>query len=177
MASDEAANLEALRIVRLARLLRLLRTPKIRLCADLFTNVIIDAAPAFMTLLFTTVLMCVLFASCMVFAESSQYSVDVEGHPTGAYTRPTADGYGTEISPYTSIPYASWWFFVTSTTVGYGDDYPTTTVGRLIAVCAFYLGIVLLALPLTIVGQSFQKFYPLWVQEFMGKDTADDEQK
>jgi hypothetical protein len=53
---------------------------------------------------------------------------------------------------------------VTSTTVGYGDDYPTTTAGRLTAIVAFYFGIVLLALPLTIVGQSFHKFFPAWVK-------------
>lgn len=169
VAADATKNLEVLRIVRLARLLRLLRTPKIRLCADLFTNVIIDAGPAFITLLFTTVLMCILFASCMVFAESSQFSVTEfrEQYPYGCYIRPTADGYGIEVSPFTSIPFASWWYFVTSTTVGYGDECPTTTGGRLIAVSSFYLGIVLLALPLTIVGQSFQKFYPKWVNDFM----------
>merc|ERR1740138_253897 len=125
-----------------------------------------------MTLFFMTTLMCILVSSCVVFAESSDFSIDKfnSTHPTGAYIRPTSDGYGVEVSPFTSIPYAFWWFFVTSTTVGYGDDYPTTTLGRFIAILTFYLGIVLLALPLTIVGQSFQKFYPQWVKEFHGSD-------
>jgi len=37
-----------------------------------------------------------------------------------------------------------WWAFTTITTVGYGDRYPTTTEGRILAVCLMVLGISLL---------------------------------
>jgi len=37
-----------------------------------------------------------------------------------------------------------WWAFTTITTVGYGDRYPTTTEGRVLAVCLMVLGISLL---------------------------------
>jgi voltage-gated potassium channel len=37
-----------------------------------------------------------------------------------------------------------WWAFTTITTVGYGDHYPTTSEGRIIAVCLMILGISLL---------------------------------
>ena len=37
-----------------------------------------------------------------------------------------------------------WWAFTTITTVGYGDRYPTTTEGRILAVCLMILGISLL---------------------------------
>jgi len=37
-----------------------------------------------------------------------------------------------------------WWAFTTITTVGYGDKYPTTTEGRVLAVCLMILGISLL---------------------------------
>ena len=57
-------------------------------------------------------------------------------------------------------------FFTTATTVGYGDDYPTTLGGRLVGVMTFYTGIILLALPVTIVGGSFNKYYPEWLKEF-----------
>ncbi|MCD0484203.1 potassium channel family protein [Streptacidiphilus sp. ASG 303] len=39
---------------------------------------------------------------------------------------------------------ALWWAFTTMTTVGYGEHYPTTGVGRLIAVCLMLSGIALL---------------------------------
>lgn len=103
-----------------------------RACAEMFILIIIDALPALFLLLFMTMLMCVLFASLIVFAESSNYSVDhfQQQYPEGVYIRPTTDGYGVEPSPYRSIFYAFWWFFTTATTVGYGDDYPTTTAGH-----------------------------------------------
>jgi len=171
MVMGENKDLAVVKILRLVRLFRLLKSPKLRLCADMFVNVLSDAMPALLTLFFMTTLMCVLFASCMVFAETSEYSVEdfTDRYPTGVYIRPKTGGNGIEPSPFTSIPYAFWWFFVTSTTVGYGDDYPTTTGGRIIAIANFYLGIVLLALPLTIVGQSFNKFYPQWVAQFVKK--------
>lgn len=36
---------------------------------------------------------------------------------------------------------AIWWAFVTISTVGYGDQYPTTTVGRIIGVCVMIAGV------------------------------------
>lgn len=36
---------------------------------------------------------------------------------------------------------ALWWGFVTSTTVGYGDIYPVTTIGRIIAMMVMLIGI------------------------------------
>jgi hypothetical protein len=174
---DIGSNAAVVRVFRLVRLFRLFKSPKLRNCGEMFASVIMDAMPALVTLFFLTTLACVLVASCMVFAESSNYSVDdlTARHPTGTYMRPTSDGYSNEVSPFTSIPYAFWWFFVTSTTVGYGDDYPTTTIGRSIAIMTFYLGIVLLALPLTIIGQSFNKFYPQWMATFQSEEENEDD--
>jgi len=39
-----------------------------------------------------------------------------------------------------------WWTFVTSTTVGYGDYYPVTTVGRFIGVLLMFFGISLVGI-------------------------------
>ncbi len=44
----------------------------------------------------------------------------------------------------TSFGDALWWAATTVTTVGYGDRYPTTTAGRLIAVALMLVGIALL---------------------------------
>ncbi len=49
-----------------------------------------------------------------------------------------------EVSPESNIKTASdalWWSFVTITTVGYGDFYPTTQLGRIIAVVLMIAGV------------------------------------
>jgi len=52
---------------------------------------------------------------------------------------------------FSSIPAAMWWAIVTLTTVGYGDSYPVTTAGRMLAAATAVLGIAMLALPTAIV--------------------------
>ncbi len=40
-----------------------------------------------------------------------------------------------------------WWAVVTFTTVGYGDMYPITTIGRILTAIVSFLGIALYAIP------------------------------
>lgn len=54
-----------------------------------------------------------------------------------------------------SIPAAMWWAIVTLTTVGYGDVYPVTVFGRLVAAITMVFGLMTLALPVGIVATAF----------------------
>lgn len=54
-----------------------------------------------------------------------------------------------------SIPAAMWWAMATVTTVGYGDVYPLTVPGRIIASLTMICGIVMIALPVGIIATSF----------------------
>ena len=63
-----------------------------------------------------------------------------------------------EISPFNSIPCAYWWFIVTATTVGYGDYYPTSTIGQWIAAFAMIAGVLVIAFPVSV-------FSDLWSDE------------
>ena len=56
---------------------------------------------------------------------------------------------------FDSIPSAMWWSVVTLTTVGYGDVYPVTPVGRLLAAVMAILGVGMVALPTSILGAGF----------------------
>ena len=56
---------------------------------------------------------------------------------------------------FASIPSAMWWSVITLTTVGYGDVFPATVVGRMIAGVIAILGIGLFALPAGILGSGF----------------------
>merc|ERR1712216_930141 len=58
-------------------------------------------------------------------------------------------------SPFESIPAAFWWVLVTSTTVGYGDHYPTTAAGQVAAGIAMVWSLCVLALPVGVIGMNF----------------------
>jgi voltage-gated potassium channel len=53
-----------------------------------------------------------------------------------------------------SIPQSLWWAVATLTTVGYGDLYPTTALGRVCASFIMILGIALVALPTGLLGSA-----------------------
>ena len=54
-----------------------------------------------------------------------------------------------------SIPRALWWSIVTLTTVGYGDVYPVTTLGRVLGAMLAIMGVCLIALPTGLFAASF----------------------
>ncbi|MGQ3891722.1 potassium channel family protein [Legionella sp. CNM-4043-24] len=54
-----------------------------------------------------------------------------------------------------SIPRAMWWSAITLTTVGYGDVYPITPLGKVIASITAIAGIGLIAMPAGILAGSF----------------------
>ena len=56
---------------------------------------------------------------------------------------------------FSSIPNAFWWAVITCTSVGYGDAYPVTVVGKIIGAFAAVLGVGLHALLIGVVGAAF----------------------
>jgi len=54
-----------------------------------------------------------------------------------------------------SIPEAMWWGLATLTTVGYGDIYPITLVGKIFGSIVMILGIGIFALPVGILATGF----------------------
>jgi len=54
-----------------------------------------------------------------------------------------------------SIPRAMWWSIATLTTVGYGDVYPVTPLGRILAGFTAITGIGLIAMPTGILAAAF----------------------
>ena len=55
---------------------------------------------------------------------------------------------------FQSIPTAVWWCLVTLTTTGYGDLYPVTLFGRVIAVFTMFSGLILFSILMNIVGKT-----------------------
>lgn len=127
-------DLRAARILRLTRLMRLLKLRQyhhsLRLISSVFRE---KQAELRITLLVTFLLL--LFSSVMMFY--------VEGDD-----QPEA---------FPNIPATFWWAVATLTTVGYGDIYPITGIGRLISGTIALLGIGVIALPTGILSAAFME--------------------
>ena len=63
--------------------------------------------------------------------------------------------HGAQPDKFSSIPETMWWGIITLTTVGYGDVYPVTIAGRVLAGAMAILGVGLFALPAGILGSGF----------------------
>lgn len=55
---------------------------------------------------------------------------------------------------FSSIPASLWWSVITLSTIGYGDIYPITVAGKIIAGISAILGIAMIALPGGIVASN-----------------------
>ena len=97
----------------------------------------------------------ILFASLIYFVEQGEWD-DEQGlwiYPEGSST---ADG---EASAFTSIVKGLWWCITTITTVGYGDMFPRTPGGKLVAICTFGAGLLSIAVPVAVVASNFSEQY------------------
>ena len=62
---------------------------------------------------------------------------------------------GVQKEHFGSIPRCLWWSVVTVTTVGYGDTYPITALGKLVAALTAICGIAVIAIPIGIISAGF----------------------
>ena len=148
--SPDGANgarwLAVLRVVRLTRVLRVIKFSSSLSGIVVLVRSISSSGSAFGLIATFTVLNCVLCSSLMISTpEVGKYVQESEN-----YLR--EDG---TPSPYAYILEVWWWCVQTVTTVGYGTPAPTTDLGKLTAMFTGMLGTVVLALPIAVVGLTF----------------------
>lgn len=179
LASLGAEDTPALRLFRLVRLVRVIRIFKLGRYATgmrLFGEALAGSTTALSVLVFLLGMGVVLFSSALFYVEkmSCPELEDLSLAEATLYHGECADDFNRGWSPslnslccteesspndFPSAVSAFWWSLVTMTSVGYGEVYPRTTMGKLVGFVAMLAGMVLIALPVAIVGQKFQDVY------------------
>jgi voltage-gated potassium channel len=127
-------DLRFIRILRLLRLLRILKISRYMHATKMIGNVFKSKKEE----LIITVLLIVFL---IVIVSSVMFYVEHDAQP----------------DKFSSIPATMWWSVATLTTVGYGDMFPVTVLGKTLASAISILGIGLVALPAGILASGFSE--------------------
>ena len=125
-------DLRVLRMLRIARIFRFMKLGRYTKAGQMLINVLSNKKEE---LIITICLIVIL----MLISATLIYTAEHEAQP----------------EEFSSIPVACWWSIVTLTTVGYGDVYPVTLLGKTFAAFISILGIGMFALPAGILGAGF----------------------
>jgi hypothetical protein len=163
-----------LRVVRVLRVLKMARAALQSIAGKSHTNPLVTNLRIYFIALFSVVM---ISSTLMYYAEGSLYTQpalemgqaqldqQLKANPLPADAPAGADKFmptdpisGNPIPEdkrfYTSIPASMWWCVVTLTTTGYGDMFPLTVWGRIIAGVTMLFGLILFGILLNIVGKT-----------------------
>ena len=128
------ADLRFVRIIRLFRLFRIFKfarySESMQTLGHVFQSRMGDLMVAFFVL-----------GIVWIFASALMYHVEHVAQP---------DKFG-------SIPASMWWGIITLATIGYGDAFPITPLGKVVGTGVAILGIAVYALPTGIVASAFME--------------------
>jgi len=125
-------ELRMLRMIRLLRVFRVLKLGRYSSAFETFIDVIKAKKEELSIALIMTVII-------LILASSALYLTEHEVQP----------------EKFASIPDAMWWAVITLATVGYGDVYPITPLGKFISAIVALSAIGLFALPAGILATGF----------------------
>ena len=125
-------DLRFLRILRMFRIFRLAKIGRYYQSLNLMRNVFANKKEEI-------VLSATIMGVLLILSASLLYYLENESQPKA----------------FSSIPAAMWWAVTALTTVGYGDIYPVTPLGKIVASLIAISGIGMFALPTGIISSGF----------------------
>ncbi|MCQ2973879.1 MAG: ion transporter [Bacteroidales bacterium] len=125
-------DLRVVRTLRLLRFLRLFKIARYNNSLELIKSVMYEKRSELGVTCFVIIVVMIIASFLMFYAE---HSAQPENFP--------------------NVLTCIWWSIVTLTTVGYGDVFPVTGVGRLLGGIIAFLGIGLVALPTGLISAGF----------------------
>ena len=157
--SSGSGTLATIRLLRLVRILRILKLGKGSKGVQVLFATMVASLPALLILGFFALIGVTLLGALAFFFEGGSYVISEE-YPDGAYVTRDLEGEMSR-SLFTSIPMSMYFAIISSTSVGFGDLTPFTYAGRLIACVAMYGGTLVLALPISVIGNNFNRIYDM----------------
>jgi len=127
-------DLRVLRILRIFRLLRILKLARYNKALGMIVTVLKTQKEKLYITMFFMIVLLVLASSIMYFVENSA-----------------------QPDKFPNIPATMWWAVGALTTVGYGDVYPITNLGRVLGAFIAIIGIGLIAMPSGIISMGLIK--------------------
>ncbi|CAK4632979.1 unnamed protein product [Aphanomyces euteiches] len=167
----KGSSFGVIRIIRLLRVARILKLSRYTTSIQVFVRALtLSVKPLFM-LLFLIIVAMIIFSSALYFAEMTDSPKFCRNPLQSKLCHPSQnpDPHCCELNPFYSIAATFWWCIVSMTTVGYGDDYPVTPMGKFIASLTMMSGMLILALPISVIGSNFQHVMKEVVQEAVQK--------
>lgn len=156
------------RVIRLVRVFRVVKVSKYSSGIQMIVGSITRSSQPLLILAFSLSLAVVILSSIMHMVEGYvANTIDGVSISPGNEVLLSAAGFDAagHLYCFGTIPRCFWWAFITMTTVGYGDCYPITVGGKLLAMATSVLGVLILALPITVVGSNFQKMVEMYDEE------------
>ena len=125
-------DLRSIRILRLLRLLRIFKLGRYSKSMRLISDVLKETKSE----LFVTLFICFIL---MIFSSTLMFYIETHAQP----------------EKFQNAGQSLWWAVATLTTVGYGDIYPVTPIGKVLGAIIALIGIGFVALPTGIISSSF----------------------
>jgi hypothetical protein len=157
------SSIGVVRAIRLIRIFRIFKMGRFSKKLQLIVRTLKRSSDTIFLLLILLLLSMVILATLMFYAEQTVQYFDSEKQK---WFREIDDSE----SPFQSIPDTFWWAMVTMCRIpGYGQQYPISDLGKFIATIASVIGILVVAFPVAVIGQTFKDIWKEYTDQKLVK--------